>query len=96
MDALPDISFTASYNITGETISASASVSLPLLRASLRMAAEQRANDIASAELSLTAVLQDYQSAYADLADRGQRQQIDMAVAIHEVEILNLQLVKLD
>ena len=92
VDALPDLSLSASYDITGEALSASATVSLTLLRQPLRLAAEQRANDVSSAELGLTAALQAYRSQHQELADRVAAQLQDTAVAANELEILRLQL----
>ena len=92
VDALPDVSVSASYHITGESVTASASLSLPLLREPTRLAAQRRANDVAFANLALAAALHDYATAHRELADRVEAQLADAAFAANEVEIFRLQL----
>lgn len=92
VDTMPDVSIRASYAITDESLTASADLSLPLLREPIRLAAMQLANDVESAQLALTAALQDYSTARRELADRVHAQLTDMAVTANEMVILSLQL----
>jgi hypothetical protein len=89
---LPDLTLTGSYNITGEVLSASANISLPIIRGSLVAKATQLANAVESAGLALAGARRDYTKDYADLESQLEDFGEDRAAAVREVEIARLRL----